>query len=582
MASHLLFSLAHTDATIFEPKNRRCAIDSYFDLGTYSRPITTNAAEAQVWFDRGLNWCYGFHHAEAVRCFQKVVALDPDCAMGYWGIAYAAGPYYNITWLEMPESGRIEALVTTHGNARRAKRLAANATPVEQALCHALTIRFPAPQADNDELFVEWENAYTQAMRQVYARFPQDYDVCAWTAEAMMCRTPWLLWDLQKRLPAEGADTAEARAIIETAFQRIAERGDDPHPGLLHFYIHLMEMSPEPERALAASDALQNLAPDAGHLIHMPSHIYILCGQYEKVLESNVQAVLADDKYVAVYSSLGTYTVYRLHNIHFQIYGAIFLGQYAPALAAANQIQATVTPEALRHEHQWIVNNLEAYYGMKAHVFVRFGKWQEILDEPLPDDPDLFCVTTTLWHYAKGIAYAVLGEIENAAQEQQLFQQALANLPAERIIFNNECREILTVAEAMLAGELEYRRQNYADAFAHLRRSVQLYDSLNYTEPWAWMQPPRHALGALLLEQGHVAEAAQIYRADLGLDDTLVRPSQHPGNIWSLHGYAECCQLLGRSEEAAAIQQQLAAAQRLADVTVNASCFCRTVDHCCA
>lgn len=560
----------------------KSVIDNYFDLGTYSRPITTNSAEAQRWFDRGLNWCYAFHHAEAVRCFQKVVALDPDCAMGYWGIAYATGPYYNITWLEMPESGRIEALVITHENARHAQRLAAQATPVEQALCHALTVRFPAAQADNDDVFAEWEDAYTDAMRGVYARFPQDYDVCAWTAEAMMCRTPWQLWDLHKRLPAEGADTAEARTIIETAFQRIAERGDDPHPGLLHFYIHLMEMSPEPEVALDASNTLRHLVPDAGHLIHMPSHIYILCGQYEEVVESNVQAVLADDKYVAVDSALGVYTVYRLHNIHFQIYGAIFLGQYGPALAAANQIQATVTPEALGHVHPWIVNTLEAYYGMKAHVFVRFGKWREILDEPLPDDPDLFCVTTALWHYAKGIAYAVLGEIGNAVQEQQRFQQALANLPAERIIFNNECREVLTVAEAMLAGELEYRRQNYADAFAHLRRSVQLYDNLNYTEPWAWMQPPRHALGALLLEQGHVAEAAQIYRADLGLDDTLVRPSQHPGNIWSLHGYAECCQRLGRAEEAAQIRQQLGAAQLLADVTVNASCFCRSVDDCCA
>ena len=556
-------------------------MDNYFDLGNYSRPITTNSAEAQTWFDRGLNWCYAFHHTEALRCFQKVVELDPNCAMGYWGIAYATGPYYNIPWVKMSASGRIKALVQTHETAREAQRLAAHATRLEQALCHTLTIRFPAPQVDDDDIFAQWDDAYADAMREVYSAFPHDYDVCALTAEALMCRTPWQLWDLENRVPAEGADTAEAITIIETAVQRVADMGDDPHPGLLHFYIHIMEMSPEPEKALTASDTLQSLVPDAGHLIHMPSHIYILCGQYEKVIEANVQAVVADDKYVATDSALGIYTIYRLHNIHFQIYGAIFLGQYEPALRAANEIEATVTPEDLRHEHAFLTNFLEAFYGMKAHVYIRFGKWQEIIDESLPGDPDLFCVSTAYWQYAKGIAYAVLGDIENAVEQQKLFRQAFANLPDERVIYHNESRDILAVAGAMLDGELEYRRGNYDEAFTHLRRAVDLYDNLNYAEPWAWMQPPRHALGALLLEQGHVAEAAQTYRADLGLDDTLVRPSQHPSNIWSLHGYAECCRRLGHSEETTAIQVQLEAAQAVADVTVNASCFCRQVDDCC-
>ena len=556
-------------------------MDSYFDLGNYSRPITTTVPEAQIWFDRGLNWSYGFHHKEALRCYQKVVELDPNCAMGYWGIAYALGPYYNIPWQKMGVEARIEIVKQTYENTQKANELAMTGTAVEQALCHAFTHRFPMGAAPDEDVFDAWEDAYTDAMRDVYAQFSDDNDVCALTAEAMMVRTPWLLWDLENRVPAEGADTAEAIEIIETALQRIETLDQEPHPGLLHFYIHIMEMSPEPEKALPASKTLQNLVPDAGHLIHMPSHIYVLCGQYEETIQANVEAVVADDKYIAFDDELGLYTIYRLHNIHFQIYGALFLGQYQKALDAAKLIEKTVTPESLRHENSFLVNYLEAYFGMKVHVLIRFGKWQEILDAPFPEDMELFCVTTALWHYAKGIACAVLGDIDNALMYQAKFREALATLPKERLIFNNESRDILAVAEAMLAGELEYRRENYDDAFQLLRQSVALYDSLNYTEPWAWMQPPRHALGALLLEQGHVEEAVQIYRADLGLDDSLVRPSQHPANIWSLHGYAECCHRLGHTEEAARIDAQLEAAQKVADMSITASCFCRKVDHCC-
>lgn len=481
----------------------------------------------------------------------------------------------------MAPSARAKALVQTYEHARQAQRLAAGGTPAEQALCHAFTVRYAAPQVDNDDLFAQWDDAYAQAMRDVYARFPHDDDVCALTSEALMCRTPWQLWDLENRLPAEGADTAEAVTILETAMQRAIELGNTPHPGLLHFYIHCMEMSPEPERALAASNTLQTLAPDSGHLTHMPSHIYIQCGQYKQAIEANLQASAADAKYVAIDNALGVFTISRLHNLHFQVYGALFSGQYEVALRAANLIQDVVTPEALRHEHQFLVNRLEGLYGTKAHVFIRFGKWQEILDEPMPENPTLFCVTTARWRYAKGIAYAVLGDIDKALEQQHLFREAWANLPEGRVIYHNESRDIMAVAEAMLNGELEYRRENYDEAFSHLRRSVYLYDNLNYSEPWAWMQPPRHALGALLLEQGHVVEAAQTYRADLGLDDTLVRPSQHPDNVWSLHGYAECCRRLGHSDEAAAIELQLERAQAVADVTINASCFCRQVDDCC-
>jgi len=558
-------------------------MEPYFSLGPYTRSISTRSDEAQTWFNRGLNWCYAFHHKEAIRCFEKTVEIDPDCAMGYWGIAYATGPYYNIPWAKMSPTGRPVAIATTHENALKAVEIAAasGASPVEQALCGALARRFQASAVDDLEILGQWDDDYADAMRAVYRDFPEDYDVCALTAEALMVRTPWQLWDLQNRVPAEGTDTLEAIEIIETAQARIDQRGDVQHCGLLHLYIHIMEMSPEPERALEASDRLRPLVPGSGHLIHMPSHIYVLCGQYEKTIASNLEAAAADVKYLEFDSELGIYSVYLLHNIHFQMYGAFFSGQYEPAIRAANEMQATVRPEYLLADHAFLVNYLEAFYGMKPHVLIRFGKWQEILDEPVSEDPKLFPVTYATWQYAKGIAHAVLGNIDAALEQQSVLRDAVAALPEERIVFQNDTRDILAVAGPMLAGELEYRRCNYDIAFAKLREAVDLYDNLNYSEPWSWMMPPRHALGALLLEQGHVEEAASVYRADLGLDDILVRPSQHPGNIWSLLGYAECCERLGDADALAAIQPELTKARAIADGAIQYSCFCRTEHGCC-
>ena len=559
-------------------------MDPYFPLGPYTRSITTPSDEAQIWFNRGLNWCYAFHHKEAIRCFDKTVELDPDCAMGYWGIAYATGPYYNIPWDKMSPNGRPIAIATCYENVQKAIQVAANgdATAGEKALCGALSRRFQASSAADFEVLSLWDDDYANAMREVYRDLAEDDDVCALTAEALMVRTPWKLWDLQNRLPAEGADTLEAIEIIETALARIERNNSAQHAGLLHFSIHIMEMSPEPERALDVSDTLRPLVQGSGHLIHMPSHIYVLCGEYEKTIASNIEAAAADEKYLEYDGALGIYYVYLLHNMHFQVYGAFFSGQYEPAIRAAKQMQATVRPEYLLADHAFLVNYLEAFYGMKAHVLIRFGKWQEILDEPLPEDQEMFCVTYAVWQYAKGIAHAVLGNIDAALEQQRLLRSAVSALPADRIVFQNDTRDILAVAGPMLAGELEYRRGNYDIAFANLRKAVDLYDSLNYSEPWSWMMPPRHALGALLLEKGDVEEATAVYRADLGLDDTLVRPSQHPNNIWSLVGYAECCERQGNKNALNAIRPELDKARKIADASITVSCFCRIGHECCS
>ncbi len=558
-------------------------MNPYFELGPYKRSITTNSKDAEIWFNRGLNWCYAFHHKEAIRCFNKTIELDPFCAMGYWGIAYATGPYYNIPWEKMSPSGLPLAIKVSYENSHKALELSTSksVTKLEKALCNALVKRFQQKEMNDLEILSLWDDDYADAMRLVYHNYSDDYDVCALTAEAMMVRTPWQLWDLKNRIPAEGTDTEEAIFIIEDALKRLEKNGDITHPGLLHFYIHIMEMSPEPERALIASDKLRSLVPASGHLTHMPSHIYVLCGQYEKVIASNIEAADADRRYLEVDSELGIYYIYLLHNMHFQVYGAMFAGIYKTAIKAANQMQSIVLPKYLKSDNAFLVNYLEAFSGMKAHVLIRFGKWQEILDEPLPSDSKLFCVTYAIWQYAKGIAHAILGNIDDALNQQALLRKAVSELPIERIVFHNDSREILAVAEKMLAGELEYRRKNYDLAFSNLREAVHCYDNLNYSEPWSWMMPPRHALGALLLEQGYIEEAESIYRADLGLDNTLVRPSQHPSNIWSLLGYEECCNRLGNEQNLSSISLELKKAKEIADSSIQVSCFCRISSNCC-
>ena len=548
--------------------------DDYgYELGTYRRPVTTGSEEAQRWFDRGLAWTYGYHHEEAVACFRRALDADPGCAMAWWGVAYAAGPNYNKPWEAFDEEDAARSLATAHDAAARAAECAGDATPAERALIQALEHRYPSrsPAPDMDP----WNDGYAGAMRAVYARHGEDADVAALFAEAIMNRTPWALWDLRTGAVAEGADTAEAIEVLERALRERDERGEEAHPGLLHMYIHLMEMSPHPERALAAGDRLRGLVPDAGHLQHMPTHIDVLCGDYRAVVDSNQAAIEADRKFLAREGAGNFYSLYRCHDYHFKIYGAMFLGQYRPALAAADEMIATLPEDLLTVESPPMADWLEGFVPMKQHVLIRFGKWREILGQKLPGNPELFCVTTAMMRYAKAVAHAVLGDLEAADREAAAFDGALARVPESRYVFNNRCVDILAVAEAMMRGEIEYRRGRFDAAFERLRAAVELDDQLPYDEPWGWMQPARHALAALLLEQDRVEEATAVYRADLGYDDTLSRACQHPDNVWSLHGYHECLERLGRREEAAIVKQRLDLAMARTDVPITASCFCR-------
>jgi tetratricopeptide (TPR) repeat protein len=548
--------------------------DSYpYDLGSYRRKVATRSSEAQVWFDRGLIWCYGFNHEEAVRCFRRAVELDEACAMAWWGIAYALGPNYNKAWEAFDELELSQAVRDAHAAAARALKLARDVSPVERGLINALQERYPSDRPAED--CSVWNDGYAAAMRDLYGRFPDDPDVAALFAEALMNRTPWQLWDPRTGEPAEGADTLEALDVLERALAGVERAGPEPHPQLLHMYLHLLEMSPHPERALRAADQLRDLVPDAGHLRHMPTHIDVLCGHYRDVVTQNERAIVADRKFVEREGALNFYSLYRCHDYHFKLYGAMFLGQLRPALEAAEEMIATLSEELLRVESPPMADWLEGFVPMKLHVLVRFGRWREIVALPLPADPELYCVTTAMTQYAKAVAHASLREPDAAEERLRQLEEAVGRVPESRYVFNNTCLDILAIAAEMARGEVEYRKGNIDAGFAHLRRAVELDDGLPYDEPWGWMQPTRHALGALLLEQGRTEEAEVVYRTDLGLDGTLSRACQHPDNVWSLHGLHECLTRLGKTSEATMLRQRLDIALAQADVRIASSCYCR-------
>jgi len=409
-------------------------------------------------------------------------------------------------------------------------------------------------------------------MAEVAAAYPQDLDVLALTADAAVNVTAWALWDPLTGEPAPGSRAREAERLLDTA---LALPGGDRHPFVLHLHIHLLEVSERPEAALSSADGLRGLVPDAGHLQHMPSHLDVLCGDYHSSIAANRRAVEADRLFVDRSGPLNFYSLYRAHDLHFIVYSAMFLGRYRDAADAADELSAQLTPELLRIESPPMADWLEPFVPLRTHVLVRFGRWDDLVAQPLPEDRALYCTTTAMVLYGRGVAHAALGDVVAAAATRDEFATAVTLVPDTRYLFNNTALDILAVAGAMLDGEIAYRRGLVDEGFTHLRRAIALDDAMPYDEPWGWMQPTRHAYGALLLEQGRVEEAAAVYAADLGLDPTVSRSVHHPGNVWSLHGYHECLERLGRHDEARIIHQQLAIARARADVPVLASCACR-------
>ena len=547
-----------------------------FDLGSHSFKVSTVSADAQRLFDLGLNWCFGFNQEEGLTCFKKALEYDPTCAMLHWGIVYAAGPFYNMPWIDFSEP---EAAVCTsycRSYLDKATALSDVTSPIEKALIEALSQRIQKPHTVSQSEFDAWDDAYANAMRQVNVDFPDNQSVMALCVEAMMTRTPWRMWDVKTCLPPKGADTYEAIRLCEYAIGLAGQRDEEQHPAILHLHIHLLEMSPEPERAMDSADRLGGLCPDAGHIQHMPGHIYLLCGEYEKAKTASEAAILVNRKYLSYAGPYNYYTTARCHDLHLMMYTCMLLGQFEPAMAAAEEICENLPPDVIDlKDKPFIAGTMEGYYAMKMHVLVRFGKWQEIIGSPMPERPELYCLTTSMYHYAKTIAFAALKQFDKADQEKEAFYASLKCISPNRKLFNNPALQILGVGEKMLLSELEYHKGNYDIAFAHLRESVRRCDDLHYSEPWPWMHPPRHALGALLLEQGHYEEAEEVYRADLGLNDTVPRCGQHKNNVWALHGIVECLKERNGEMECNELQGLLAEALSKTDLTITSSCCCR-------
>jgi tetratricopeptide (TPR) repeat protein len=543
---------------------------AYYDLGAFGHTITTTSLDAQTWFNRGLTWCYAFNHIEGAYCFEQAIAHDSSCTMAYWGLAYALGPNYNKGWDRFDPQDLANCLKRAFAASQRAVECSVNAAPWEKELAESIQLRYPSdtPLAD----YSAPSKAYATAMKSVYEKFGDDLDIAVLYADALMNLTPWALWDLFTGRPVKGAPTVDVQQVLERALE---QDGAYRHPGLLHLYIHYVEMSPNPELGMTAGDHLRDLIPDAGHLHHMPTHLDILVGDWRRSIASNHNSTLADDKYVRRSGAFNFYSFYRLHDYHSLIYAAMFAGKLKTAMNAVDRMEASVPEELLRLKSPPMADWLENFMSVRVHVMVRFGMWEDIIQMEFPQDQELYTVKTAMVHYAKGVALAATGRVSEAEQERGLFKKAWTRVPETRRAYNSKCVDIIAVASAMLDGEIEYRRGDYEQAFDSLRRSIDLDDKLPYSEPWSWMQPTRHAYAALMLEQGHVEKAAGVYRADLGLDSSLIRPRRHPNNVWALQGYHECLIRLGKTADAAMIEPTLKLALATADITIKSSCFCR-------
>jgi tetratricopeptide (TPR) repeat protein len=417
---------------------------------------------------------------------------------------------------------------------------------VERGLIEAVCARYAWPSPEDRRAL---DVTYADEMRKVWAAHPDDADVGVLFADAVMNLRPWDLWSSAGEPRPE---TPEIMAALERVLSMVPD-----HPMACHLYIHTMEASPTPEKALPAADRLRERVPGAGHLVHMPSHIDIRLGRYEQAIAANAKAIEVDRTWAA---EGGFYTIYRAHNFHFLAYAAMFDGQKEKALGAAREMVEQIPLDLVRS----LPDFLDGFIGVPTHVMVRFGKWNDLLAAPKP--PDDLVVTVAFWRYGRTVALAALGRVEEATAEFEALQKAFDAVPVSRLIGNNTARTVLEVALPLAEGELEYRRGSVERAFDLLREAVSRDVALRYDEPWGWMMPVRHSLGALLLEQGRVQEAEAVYRADLLL---------HPDNGWALHGLSECQRRAGDARGAAETEARFREAWKRADVTIGGSCFCR-------
>ena len=494
-------------------------------LGDLHHPVSTHNVQAQQFFDQGLRLIYSFNHDEAARSFKHAAELDPKLAMAYWGVAEAVGPNYN-------DPASEERFKEAHEAIQKAVQLSPGASASEQAYIQAMAKRFPAdPKSDLKKAAED----YRDVMREVAKKYPDDLDAATLFAESSMNLHPWGLWHLDGS-PEEG--TEEIISTLESVLKR-----DPNHLGAVHYYIHAVEASPNPQRALAGANRLAALAPAAGHIVHMPAHIYIRTGDYQAAVKTNQEAAAADRAYIKSSRAQGLYpAMYYSHNLHFIAAAASMNGDYAEAIKAANMLASHVDPMVKD------MPPLEAFMTIPMAVNVRFQRWDEILKpaQPAADRQ----VTTTYWHFARGMALAGTGKIAESENELKALSAIADATPGDAIFsmpFNNKTKDILRIATNVLGAKIELAKKNNPEAVAKLREAVTVQDALRYGEPPDWFSPVREMLGAALLMGGNNAEAEKVFREDL---------ERNPRNPRSLFGLQQALKAQGRTYDADLVEGQ--------------------------
>jgi tetratricopeptide (TPR) repeat protein len=514
-------------------------------MGTYHRPITTSDPGAQRYFDQGMVLAFGFNHAEAIRSFRAAQRLDPACGMCFWGEGLATGPNINVTSKGKAIMSAAER-VAAHAAAQKAVALSSTSTEAERALIQALAVRYDGSETSaRDPL----DRAYATAMRDVVQRFPNDDDAAAMYAEAWMNTMPWDYW-------SDNGEPRPETVEVVSALERIIARSP-AHPLALHLYIHAVEASTSPGRAEQAADTLSTLVPGSGHLVHMPAHTYWRVGRYHDASEANVRAAAIDEAYIAQCNAQGFYPAsYYPHNIHFLWAAATMEGRGAVAIEAARKVAANVRLEQIAE-----FPTVEFFKTIPIIALVQFGRWDEVLAEPMPDAS--LDYATAIAHYARGVALARKGDLRGARTERAALLPLRDSVKVAFLAENDyPATTLLQVADALLQGEIATAQKSAASAVAHFRRAVALQDTLPYTEPPFWYYPTRQSLGAALLAANRAAEAEAVYRKDL---------VDHPHNGWSMSGLIQSLDTQGKRTEAQELRTMFEHVWSRADVTLTGS-----------
>ena len=514
-------------------------------LGDHSHSITTSQDGVQEYFDQGLVLAFAFNHAESIRSFKAAQTLDPSCAMCYWGEALARGPNINVTSngkAVMSEGERIKAFEA----ALKAKDLMVNSTPKEQAYITALSSRYDGDITSDRNVL---DLSYAEAMEKVVRIYPEDMDAASLYSEALMNTMPWNYWS------DDGSPKPDTIKVI-SKLEEVLEK-EPNHPLAIHLYIHAVEASSSPERAELAAERLGNLVPGAGHLVHMPAHIFWRVGRYHDASEANINAAKVDEEYIAQCNAQGFYpAAYYPHNIHFLWAASTMEGRSELSIESALKVAKYVNLDQIK-----LFPTIEYFHTIPLLSYVRFGKWEEILNssKPAPE----FKYSQGIYHYAKGMAYAAGGELQKAREEQSQILPLKESKEVKIIIKGGQPSGLLLeIASELLTGQIAFSNNNFSIASRHFEAAVNLQDSLPYTEPPFWYYPARQSLGNSLMKEGKISAAENVYRRDL---------QDYPRNGWSLFGLSLALEAQGKTEEAEEVNKKFRLIWQLSDIKLEAS-----------